>query len=216
MRDLNYKVDDKRKVVEALLANAQGIPFQEKGAFYEAVNKMKCANDAELRNNLGSQIKSLLSSTDQNLQKVGYDALQGATHLSEKLKREITREIVEWLRSLEPENANQPHSIGSITLNWDIVESPVQRDYIDFVSNKLVLRASEMNNIRLGFEMLSMTKAKYEDYNTYFDDIFARTEEEGDTQIKTELKNGLLKLKPSALKALNKKNREFWRKVEKL
>ena len=213
LRDLNYKVDDRRKVAQALLAKVQEIPFQEKGAFYEAVNKMKCANDAELRNILGSQIKPLLSSSDQNLQKVGYDVLQGATHLSERVKREITREIVEWLRSLEPANANQPHSIRSITLNWDILESPVQGDYIDFVSNKLILRASDINNIRLGFEMLSMTKVKYEDYNTYFDDIFARAEGEGDSQIKTELKNGLLKLKPSVL---NKKNREFWRKIEKL
>lgn len=213
LRDLNYKVDDKSRVVEALLTKVEGIPFQDRGALYEAINKMRCANDAELRNRLASQIKSLLSGTDQNLQKVGYDALQGATHLSERVKREITREIVESFRLLEPANANQPHSVRSITINWDILESPVQREYIDFVANKLILRASDINNIRLGFEMLSMTTAKYEDYNMYFDDIFARAEGEGDSQIKTEIKNGLLKLKPSVL---NKKNGEFWRKVEKL
>lgn len=213
LRDLNYQVDDKRKVVEALLAKVEGIPFQEKGVFYEAINKMKCANDAELRNRLASQTKSLLRNTDQNLQKVGHDALQDATHLSERVKREITREIVEWLRSLEQANANQPHSIKSITPNWDIIESPVQRDYIDFVSDKLILRASDTNSIRLGFEMLSMTKVKYEDYYTYFDDIFARAEAESDSQIKTEFKNGLVKLRPSKP---NKKNSEFWTKVEKL
>jgi len=214
LKDLKHEVDDKRKVAEALLQSAQRVAIQEKGVLYEAVNEMKCANDAELRNNLVSQIKSLLNNTDSNQQEVGYSALQGATmHISETAKRAIARETVEWLRSLEPASAGQPYSIKSVILNWDILESPVQSDYIDFVFDKLIKRGVSVDNISSGFEILLKINPKYEDYSVYFDDVFARVEIEGNEQIKAELKSGLLKLKPSKT---NDKNRDFWENLEKL
>jgi len=214
LKDLKHEVDDKRKVAEALLQSAQRVAIQEKGVLYEAVNEMRCANDAELRNNLVSQIKSLLNNTDSNQQEVGYSALQGATmHISETAKRAIARETVEWLRSLEPASAGQPYSIKSVILNWDILESPVQSDYIDFVFDKLIKRGVSVDNISSGFEILLKINPKYEDYSVYFDDVFARVEIEGNEQIKAELKSGLLKLKPSKT---NDKNRDFWENLEKL
>jgi len=214
LEELKYKVVDKRRVVETMLQAAQGVVIQEKGSLYESINKMKCANDAELRNNLVSQIKSLLNNTDSNQQQVGYSALQGATtHISATAKREIARETVEWLRSLEPASAGQPYSIKSVILNWDILETPVKSDYVDFVFDKLIKRGVNIDNIRLGFEILFEIKPKYEDYSVYFDDVFARVEIEGNDQIKTELKSGVLKLKPSRI---NDKNRDFWESLEKL
>ena len=214
LKDLKHEVDDKRKVAEALLQSAQRVAIQEKGGLYEAVNEMKCANDAELRNNLVSQIKSLLDNTDSNQQQVGYSALQGATtHISATAKREIARETVEWLRSLESASAGQPYSIKSVILNWDILEAPVQSDYIDFVFDKLIKRGVSVDNISSGFEILLKINPKYEDYSVYFDDVFARVEIEGNEQIKAELKSGLLKLKP---KKTNDKNKDFWESLEKL
>ncbi|MHC3130026.1 MAG: hypothetical protein IBV52_08145, partial [Candidatus Bathyarchaeota archaeon] len=215
LKELDYKVDDKKDVVGALLRKAQGITVQEKEILYEAINKMKCANDSELKSNLASQIKPLLKNVDPNQQKVGYDALQGAGYLSASVKREIARETIEWLRSLEPANAKQPSSIKSVIRNWNILESqlPVQKDYIDFVFDKLIKRGVNIDNIRLGFEMLFEIRPKYEDYSAYFDDVLIRLESESNGQIKAELKSGLLKLKPPRL---NEKNRDFWEKLEKL
>jgi len=214
LEELKYKVDDKRGVVETLLQTAQRVAVQDKGNLYEAINKMKCANDAELRNNLVSQIKSLLNNTDSNQQQVGYFALQGATtHISATAKREVARETVEWLRPLESASAGQSYSTKSVILNWDILESPVQSDYIDFVFDKLIKRGVNVSDIRLGFEILFEIKPKYEDYSVYFDDVFVRVEKEGNDQIKTELKSGLSKLKPLRT---NEKNRVFWEKIEKL
>ncbi|PIU57680.1 MAG: hypothetical protein COS89_03905, partial [Deltaproteobacteria bacterium CG07_land_8_20_14_0_80_38_7] len=80
--------------------------------------------------------------------------------------------------------------------------------------DKLIKRGVNINNIKLGIEMLSEIELKYEDYTPLFDDVFARAEREGNDQIKSELKNGLLKL--LKLSGLNKKNRNFCTKVEKL
>lgn len=214
LKDLKHEVDDKRKVAEALLQSAQRVAIQEKGGLYEAVNEMKCANDAELRNNLVLQIKSLLNNPDSNQQQVGYSALQGAiTHISATAKRKIARGTVEWLRSLEPSSTGQPYSIKSVILNWNILESPVQSDYIDFVFDKLIKRGVSLDNIRPGFEILLKVNPKYEDYSVYFDDVFDRVKIEGNEQIKAELKSGLLKLKPSKI---NDKNRDFWESLERL
>ncbi len=215
LKDLSYKVGDRRKLVEALLGKAQGAPVQEKETLYEAINKMRCANDSELRSLFASQIKPLLQNVDQNSQKVGYNALQDAGHLSAPVKREIVRETTEWLRSLTPQDAGQLYSVRSVILNRNILKSlpSVQGEYIDFVFDKIIKRGVNIDNIKLGVEILSNIKPKYEDYSPLFDDALARAESEGDNQIKAEIYNGLLKLKPTRL---NKKNRNFWEKLEKL
>ena len=215
LKELHYKVDDKRKIVEALLAKAKSAIVQEKALLYEAINKMRCADSQELRSKFASQIKTLLKNADQNLQKVGYDTLQSADYLSSPVKREITRETVEWLRSLEPPKAGQPYSVRSIMLDRKVLESlrPVQQHYIDFVFDKLIKRGINIENIRLGFEVLLELKPRYEDYGVLFEDTLYRAKSEGNNAIKTELKSGLLKLKP---KTLSKKNKDFWEMVEKL
>ena len=212
LKELNYKVDDKTKVVETLLSTARRVAIHEKKNLCEAINQMKCANDAKFRSDFASQIKSLLRSTDKSQQEVGYLAYEGAKHFSNSLKRDIIREIVEWLRSLQLDNAGQTYTIKSALIDWDILQSPVKKDYIDFVFDKLIKRGVNINNIQLGFEIFYKVKPKYEEYPTYFDDVFERLKSESNDQIKTEIKSGLLKLKPSET---NKKNKDFWDKLEK-
>jgi len=211
LKELNYKVDNKKIVVEKLLQTAENIALQVKEGIYQAINKMKCARATELRNVFASQIKSLLKSEDKNQQKLGYTAFQGAKYFSSSVKRDIIRGIVEWLRPLQANNAGQIYTIKSVLIGWDILALPVRKDYIDFVFDKLIRQGANIDNIQLGFEILYEIKPKYEKYSIYFDDVFARLESEGNDQIKTEIKSGLLKLKPSKT---NKKNRNFWNKLD--
>jgi len=215
LKELSYKVDDKKIVVETLLRIAGGVAIHEKKNLYDAINQMKCANDAKLRSDFALQIKSLLKSIDKSQQEIGYIAFEGARHFSHSVKRDITREIVEWLRSLQSSDAGQIYAVKSVLINWNILEMPVKKDYVDFVFDKLIKRGINIDNIRLGFEILNDNRInpKYEEYPTYFDDVFAKLESESNDQIKTEIKSGLLKLKPSET---NKKNRDFWDKLEKL
>ena len=213
LKELGYKIKDKRAIVGALLQTADGVAIKERGGIYEAVNKMKCASDAGLRDTFASQIKPLLISSDVIRQQVAYNVLQGAPYFSESIKRSISRETIEWLRSLQPADAGQKYAVESITINWDILESPVKEHYLDFVFDKLIKRGVDIDNIRLGYKVLHKINPKYEDYSTYFDDVLNRTERDENDQIKVELRNGLLKLKPPRL---NKQSRSFWEKAEKL
>ncbi|GAH67070.1 unnamed protein product, partial [marine sediment metagenome] len=104
-----------------------------------------------------------------------------------------------------------------ILINWDILPKPLQRDFLDFTFDKLIKRGVNIDNVRLGFEVLHgvTPKPKFEDedYSAYFDDILARAESESDAQMKSELVEGLVKLKPIRV---NRRNEIFWRKVEAL
>jgi len=213
LEELNYKVEDKKIVVQNLLKVVQQVDVQERDAFYKAINKMNCANDANLRKAFSSQIKSLIKNTDINNQQIGYSAFQDAKHFSASLRREITRETVEWLRTLLPENAYQIYAIKSVLFHWDILEPPVKEDYIDFVFDKLIKRGIHINNIQLGFEILFEIKPTYEEYTTYFEDVFSRIESEDNDVIKIELMNGLLKIRPKSVK---RREKTFWEKLEKL
>lgn len=213
--ELKFKIDDPKVVVEKLLSQVQSAAESHKRMFYNAVNQMACADNAELKSLYCSQLKALFRSGNATTQETGLLALQGAGYLPEMLQREVTRDTVEWLGTLNPSNALQSHAIKSVLVNWKRVEieKPIQRNYIDFVFDKLIKRASSIDNIRFGFEILVELEPGYEEYKPYFDDVYTKIESEGNDQIKAELISGLSKLKP---KERNSKDKAFWDKVEKL
>ena len=140
---------------------------------------------------------------------------KGAGYLSAANKGDIARQTIEWLRSLPPETAGQPASIRSVIVYPDKIPPPLQQDFIDFVSDKLIKRGNNTDNINLGFEILNQIKPKYEDGRNelYYENIFSRCVDEKNDSIKNTLIGGLNGLKPDPL---NKQNRAFWTKVEGL
>ncbi len=209
-----YKADDNKQIVQALLQKVTTVAVPEKHAIYNTVSKMKCANDKTLKSTLVSQIKSLLKTTDPQGQKVGYHALEGAySFLSGPNKRDIATEVIEWLRNLEPASAGQVHSVGSIFLVWnDLADTPRQGVYIDFISDKLIVRGTSLNSVKLGIQTLIKVKPTYENYSKQYDDIFARFETEPDQNIKIVINGGLVNLKPEKT---NRENKAFWTKIKK-
>lgn len=206
-----YKTDENKQIVQALLQKVTTVAHPEKHALYNTVNKMKCANDKTLKSTLVSQIKSFLKTQDPPGQKVGYLALKGAySSLSGPNKRDIATDVIEWLRNLEPANAGQIHSVGSIVLVWNDLSDTRQGDYVDFISDKLIIRGTSLDSIKLGIQTLIEVKPTYENYSKQYDDIFARFETESDKNIKIVINGGLVNLKPEKT---NKENKAFWDKI---
>ncbi|MCM8812208.1 MAG: KAP family NTPase [Candidatus Omnitrophica bacterium] len=215
LEDMKFKVDDPKAIVDKLLSYVQNVGENDKRVFYNAVNQMECANNADLKTLFCSQIRALLKEGNAQAQETGHLALKGAGYLSETHKRDTTRETVEWLKTLSPNNALHAHvhAIKSVMIGWAIVPEPVQRGYVDFVFDKLIRRSSSLDSIKLGFEILVEVTPTYESHKTYFDDLYTKIEGEGNAQIKAELIAGLMKLKP---KEKGMADKEFWEKVEKL
>lgn len=212
LKQLNYIIPKKQKLTETLLQIVQRQPINDQMEIYNAINKMKCAHDVKLKETLASYIKAYLASSNLDLEQLGFSVLNAArTYFSESLRRDIARKTIEWLRTLNVNNANHPHAIKSVLVSWNIIQLPVKNEYIDFIFDKLIKRNVNIECIQLGFEILMQIRIKYEEYSAYFDDVIARIETETNAQIKTELISGLLKLKPKSTKH---KNQDYWRKVE--
>lgn len=214
LKKLEYKTDFRRDAVSILLNRVTGVPIPYKSDFYKAINAMKCGRDANLRRGYFNQLKTLLKTSDLDSQEVGYDALLGADYLSEPDKREIARDIIEWLMKLEPVGHTHEYAIKSVTLNWGILTQTDKNNYIHIIFDKILKRSSNIDDIRMGLGVIQKIKPRYGDgeYRLYFDDILDRIEKEGDNDIKNELIRGLLKIKPQKLSKMEK---EFWKKLEK-
>ena len=210
--EIHYKVYNKIAIVDALLKKAAQSPIPEKEILYEAVNKMKCANDRNLRDIFSSQIKALLKNTDIEQQKCGYNTFKKADYLSETARRSIVRETIDWLYTLSPNTANQSYSIEAVTIGWSILPQTPQRSFIDFVFEKLIKNGINVEDIKLGYQVLYQIKPKYEEYSTYFEDVNDQAKSESDLQIKSQIMIGLKKLRPISL---NKKNKKFWSEIDK-
>ena len=215
LEQINYRVDDKKTVVSAILMEVGQVPLMHRESLYITCNKMKCANDSELKEKLVSYIKIHLKDATPDPQKMGLNILQGATYLSQTQKRDIATEIVEWLSTLQPDSAYQPSSAQSLLIIWPVLTWVVKQKFLDFVFDKLIRRGINNQNIDLGFNILGRVepKPKYEDYSAYFDDILNRAETEADTEIKSHLIRGLKSLEP---KELNEQNKNFWQRVRQL
>lgn len=200
LEEVGYKIDIKKEVVSILLDRVTGVPISHMPDFYKAINTMKCGADANLRDKYTTQIKALLKNSDPEHQKVGFDALHEATYLSETHKRGITREVIDWLKQVSPINHGYEHSIRSVILSWGTLQSLPQRDYMDIIFEKFLKSSSDMNNIKLGSDIIQQIRPKYKEYKPYFDDVIARIKKEENEDVKKELKSGLSKIIPKKLK----------------
>jgi hypothetical protein len=218
LEQLNYRVDNKKEVVSAILTRAEQIqPITQRENLYKVCNIMKCANDTELKERFIRYIKIHLKDGNHDTQKVGLIMLQGTDYLSQTQRRDITTETVDWLSTLQPNNIYQPSSIKSPLVTWQDLTKPLQQKYLDIVFSKLIIRGIDSKNIDLGFEILNSIQPKPEysesDNSKYYDDILVRilNPNEPNKEIKLHLLNGLKNLQPTKL---SKDNKGYWEKVK--
>jgi len=208
LKKLNHEPDfDKKAAVNILQSKVGSVSISDKIEFYSAINAMECGKDFDLQNEHINQLKVLLKDPNKSSQKVGYDVLKESMYLPDSKRRGVAREIIKWLRSLDSINYSYQHSLKTVLLNWDILQPTPKEEYIDIIFERLIMDSSDINNIKLGMEILQQINPAYTAYSKYFDDILERLRNEPDTEIKREMKEGLLKIKPITP---DKTEKPFW------
>ena len=208
LKESNYKPDfEKKEVVNILQSKVGSVSISDKIEFYSAINAMGCGKDSDLQNEHITQLKVLLKDPNESSKKLGYDVLKESMYLPKSKRRAVTREIIDWLKSLDSINYSYQHSLKSVLLSWDILPSPPQEHYIDMIFEQLIKGSSDINDIKLGMEILQRINPAYTAYSKYFDDILERLRNEPNTEMKREIKEGLLELKPIAP---DKREESFW------
>ena len=208
LKESNYKQDfDKKVAVGVLLSRVENVGISNKNEFYSAINTMECGKDFTLQDTYINQLKVLLKDPNESSQNLGYDVLKESMYLPESKRRAVAREIIDWLESLDSINYSYQHSLRSVLLNWNTLPSVPQEHYIDIIFERLIADSSDINNIKLGMEILQEINPAYTAYSKYFDDILERLKNEQNIDIKREMKEGLLKIKPIAP---DKSEESFW------
>lgn len=216
LEQLNYRVNDRKSIISAIFTKMNKLPqIMQRRELFSVCNRMKCANDAELKGKFVESIKALLKDATPDPQEMGLELLRDATYLSQTQKRDIAIETIDWLNGLQLEAAYQPSSAKSVLLAWPLLTAPPREKFLYYVFDILIRRGGTIQSIQLGLNIMSQIEPRlqYEDYSKYFDDLFNRAETETDPNIKSLLINGLKNLDP---KRLNDQNSNFWQRVRKL
>lgn len=211
LKELNHEPDfDKKAAVNILQSKVGSVSISGKIEFYSAINAMECGKDSDLQNEHINQLKVLLKDPNESSEKLGCDVLKESMYLPKSKRRAVTREIIDWLKSLDSINCSYQHSLKSVLLNWDTLPAPPQKDYIDIIFEQLIRRSSDINNIKFGMDILQQIKPTYTTYSEYFDDALERLRNEQSADIKREIKEGLLRMEP---KTPDKNEESFWNHI---
>jgi len=207
---IEYNVLDPTFIVKKILEVVDSISISEKQRFFKACNVLKCGNDTTLRDIFVEKIKKLLKSTDNQSQQIGLIAMTEGKHIGKARTRLLAKEIFDWIRKPEITDKYQPSSIKAIYIGYEYFNKEEQGEYLQFIFDSLIRKATNVEQINLGFELLRQIKPKYEERKNNFDDIKSRIES-GDNTLNRELIQGLLELKPSRP---NNKNNMYWEWVD--
>lgn len=215
LESLSFNVDDPQRTANTLLAVASNATLDNKVRLFDAAKKLGLADSDEAIVEYLSQIKALLIDPNPDAQNIGADAIRGGHGISGLKIGTLIREVVEWLRGLDISESYQPSPIKTVYEHWKTTDRLVKEEFIDFVLDKLITRATTLESMRLGFECLcAMTpRPGYAQNEAHFKRILDRAKTESDQELAQQLKDGLGAMKPSRISAQQK---GFWEQVDQL
>ena len=213
LEEENYKVSDPQNIVNLLLDKAASLAVSERAPLFNAVNKMKCANNKELRETYTELLEGMIIDQDAASQQIAFNAyVEARKFLPHLLKLPLTVGIIDWLSSLDPININHKFALKTSFLYWDKISSTHKDNLITIVLDRIIAKTSSEEEINMAFDIIYATKPGYPKYKPHFDIVLSRAESEQSMPLKTAIKTGLQKLKPPKAKL----KKSFWGRVNKL
>jgi len=208
-----YKTSDSKGIVGSLLNKSQALSVIEKPTIYETINKMRCANDKELREKFTDQLRALVINQDTASQEVAFNAYTEASKfLAHSIKLPFIIAITDWLNTLDPVNINHKFALKIAFLYWDEISVTYKDNLMTIIFDRIIAKTTSIDEINMAFDIVYPVRPTYGKYKPHFEITVSRAEGEQDPAIKGAIKTGLQKLKPNQVRSKN----AFWNKVDKL
>lgn len=211
LASLGNEVPDLRQACANLLATLESRVSVGDAPLLEALNRMRCAGDATTLTRYSSVIQRDMQSTDFGVQAEGAAALKSDICLDEQAKRDIVKNVFEWVRQPGLMDKYQPSAVETIVDLSQLLNKDEKSELVQFLFEELVRKGADVARINFGFNQLEKMKPTYPDRKTNFDDLQARWRGEQDQSILEALIEGLRRLKPGKTAA---RNRDYWAWVE--
>lgn len=207
-------IPDRQEALKKLLIKSESVAISQREPIYKYVNeKFSIKDGSDIKDIAIGQIKSLLKNDDWTVQEVGFNFLNGATYLSESQKRDIAKDVLEFLRQ-PGKNINEGHrfSLKAISMLFSILQETPKRDYVYLLFDNI---RKEKDSIALDvfLENIKLLSLSYVDFEKDFKDLLSRLNDWPDNDSK---KNVIVKI--SELKSISpsKSEKEYWTEIKKI
>jgi len=213
LNEENYKISDKKGIVDLLLAKTQSLSPVEKARIYGVVNEMECGKDKNLREKYIIQLKGMVINQNTASQEIAFNAYSGAFNfLPYSVKLPFTVDIIDWLKDVDPVNINHKFALKIALLYWYKI-SVTHKDILStIIFDRIIAKTKIVDEINMAFDIIRSAKPSYIKYKPHFDITLSRAETEQDATIKEAIKTGLQELGQNQAKPED----PFWSKVDQL
>jgi len=214
IKNLGSNLPDRQTVIRNLLSKIPSISLAEQALIYDYLPSQLSKNDpTDLKDQIVDQIKMLLKSDTLVSQEVGLNLISKTDSLSEEKRREIGKEVLDWLR--QPGkilNSNHRFVLKSVSILAPVMQETPIGDFI-YILFDMLKQDGDRQALEVSLEVLDELKPRYIKYEKDFKDILERLkawpQNENKSLVIEKIKN---------LKSNNpeKNEKAFWKEINSL
>ena len=205
---------DREEIIRSLLGKAESLNALDREGIYKYVDeKLAKGDDTTIKDLASDQIKKLLKTDDPAQQKIAYDFLSGAIFLSEDRKRDIGKEILEYLR--QPGKATseaQMYSLRAVNDLYETLQETPKRDFLYLVFGSITQEKNKAAT-EIFLQILKNLAPQFSEFEKDYKDLYNRLQGWPEGETKTLVISKLLELK-SSTPSIDEK--DYWSSVEQL
>jgi hypothetical protein len=193
---LDRELPDIAAIIKKLIGITGTMDSNNRLRVYEIADKFKFAESEEILRVTCENTKKYLKTPDESNQKLGFELSTKLKSFKDSHRREIAREVIEWLLSLQPAQLYQQYAINAVLNLWDDIKGQTifEKNFTEYIF-RILLENRDVNIIRHCIVALSKPKPPYSEYSKYYDDLKHKMENEQDEAIKQSLIQGFAELK---------------------
>ncbi|MBU4348646.1 KAP family NTPase [Patescibacteria group bacterium] len=214
IKTLDNNLPDRQAIIKNLISKLPSIPFDAQVLIYDYLPNQLSKNDpADLKEQIVNQIKTLLKSDNLASQEAGLNFLTNTDSLSEEKRREIGKEVLDWLR--QPGkilNSSHRFVLKSVASLVVIMQETLVSDFT-YTLFDMLKQDRDKATLDVSLEILNELNPKYPKYEKDFKDLLDRLKEWPQNENKNLVIEKIKNLKSSNS---NKEEKQFWKEIDSL
>ncbi|MFA6320203.1 MAG: P-loop NTPase fold protein, partial [archaeon] len=214
IKKLGDDLPDRQAIVKSLLSKLPSMPLGEQVLIYDYLPGQLSKNDpTDLKDQIVNQMKALLKSDTPASQEAGLNLLTNTDSLSEEKRREIGKEVLNWLRQPDKVlNSNHRFVLKSVASLVAIMQETPISDFT-YTLFDMLKQDKDKATLEVSLEILGELKPKYSKHEKDFKDLLDRLK----VWPQNENKNLIIE-KIKDLKSSNpsKEEKAFWKEIDSL
>jgi hypothetical protein len=212
IKKLGDDLPDRQAIVRSLLSKLPSMSLDEQVLIYDYLPSQLSKNDpTDLKDQIVNQIKALLKSDTPASQEAGLNLLTNSNSLSEEKRREIGKEVLDWLRQPgKALNSNHRFVLKSVVSLVAIMQETLVSDFT-YTLFDMLKQDKDKETLDVSLEILGEVKPKYSKHEKDFKDLLDRLK----VWPQNENKNLVIeKIKDLKSSNPNKEEKAFWKEVD--